>query len=343
MNSSPRAALVGALTALSLVVATGLLGASYLGLIGSDLTARANLTTAGDSLGVGSDVKYRGLRVGRVLSVDADADEPSAEIVLMSEHADQIPADVTARLLPGTLFGNEYVDLVSDTPASVAHLQDGASIPADTSARTLRLMDTFSATQRLLVAVDPARVDAAVGAVAEALAGRGDELGGLVDDAAALMTSWQANEATFFRDLELVSRNVDLLADLEPGIVATVRDVLPLARTLAERREATRALLGDAAVLVGDLATWAEANVEPFARVLAGTAATLSVFARRSAPFELSLSKLPTVLSNGAAAVQGNAIQMNGALALDFPDPYSAEDCPRYGPLSGSNCPGGER
>src|SRR5262245_55659490 len=188
-----RMLLLGAGTTLAVAVVTALVVASYVGVVTSDHRAEVRLVTVGDSLGIGSDVKFRGLRVGRVLAV-TPGEHPTASVLITQEYVDDIPGGVHARLLPSTLFGNEYVDLVApDGAASSAGstVGDLDVIPADTSARTLRLMDTLASTQRLLVAVDPGRLDAAVSAVAAALDGRGDDLSRFVADGSALVDEWR--------------------------------------------------------------------------------------------------------------------------------------------------------
>lgn len=327
-------------TALAVVV-TAYLGASYLGIVDDDVRADARLATTGDSLGVGSDVKYRGLRVGRVLEVES-GEQPSAQIVLMHELAGDIPADVTARVLPGTLFGNEYVELVG-IGADGSAIADGAVIRADRSAETLRLMDTFAATQRLLGAIDPARLDAAISQLASALDGRGDDLARFVVDADQFLATWAEHEPAFYRDLDLLVTNVETLSDVEPQLVSALRDSLPLARTIAEKEQQTRVLMGSGARLVGDVTTFLDAQADRIVRTLDGAASTLDVFAARHAAFEELLRKLPPLLQNGARAVVNGKIMMNGALALTFPDPYDQDDCPRYGRLTGRNCPEGGR
>ncbi|MDP2775595.1 MAG: MCE family protein [Nocardioides sp.] len=347
-QGSPRAVRlrqfgIGALAVAVFVTVAAYLGGSYIGLLTRDLSVDARLTTTGDSLGVGSDVKFRGLRVGRVLEV-VSGKEPSARVVLMSEHADEIPGDVVARVLPGTLFGNEYVELLTpeDGPpaGSTGPIADGAVIPADRSARTLRLMDTFSATQRLLVAVDPARLDAAISQLSSALDGRGDDLARFVRDADRLLAAWTPHEETFYEDLELIARNVDTLADIEPQLVSALQDSLPVARTIAEKERATRRLLTGGTTLLTSVNGFLTRNTDAFVTVLHSTAATIEAFSERHAPFEELLRKLPPVLVNGANAIKGTAIRMNAAIGGQFLDPYDADDCPRYGRLEGKSCRG---
>ena len=67
--------------------------------------------TAGSQLQEASDVKVRGVIVGEVREVEADVEGATISLAINPEYLDQIPADVTARLLPKTLFGERFVSL----------------------------------------------------------------------------------------------------------------------------------------------------------------------------------------------------------------------------------------
>ncbi|NHA01790.1 MCE family protein [Nocardioides sp. W3-2-3] len=115
-----RLALAGLAGFAALGLLAGVLALQTLGVISGDVRVTVRLATVGDTLGINSDVKYNGLRVGRVVEVDPVArkaetgwDGPTAIVLVAPEHAGLIPAAVRARVLPGTLFGNEYVDLVA--------------------------------------------------------------------------------------------------------------------------------------------------------------------------------------------------------------------------------------
>lgn len=366
-----RAAAVGALGGLLVVAYTAFLGLQAIGAWSGEPRVQVYLPTVGDTLGINSDVKYRGMRVGRVIEVDpgvGDPDGPSAEVLVEAEHAESIPAGVHARVLPGTLFGGEYVDLVTPgqptgnavaraaapaatTGASGAdgsevtdHLADGDVVPADTSRSTLRLMDTLEATQRLLSAVDPAQVDAAVSELAGALDGRGDDLNTMIRDADGFLSRWADLEPQVMEDLGLLADNADLLADVEPAFVAALEDSLPLARTVSARERQLQGLLTDTQGLLDGpegVTAFLRENRVPTARLLDGTAATLEAFAERHPAFAALLGEAPRLLANGAAAVKDGKIQMEGVLGLQLLDPYDAEDCPRYRGLAGSSCAGG--
>ena len=373
-----RTAAVGALGGLLVVAYTAFLGMQAIGAWSSEPRVQVYLPTVGDTLGINSDVNYRGMRVGRVIEVDpgvGDPDGPSAEVLVEAEHAESIPAGVHARVLPGTLFGGEYVDLVtpgqpagnavaraaaaagaagaggasgadgsgSDGSVVSDHLADGDVVPADTSRSTIRLMDTLEATQRLLSAVDPAQVDAAVSELAGALDGRGDDLNTMIRDADGFLSRWADLEPQVMEDLGLLAENADLLADVEPAFVAALEDSLPLARTVSARERQLQGLLtGTRGLLDGPegVTAFLRENRVPTARLLDGTAATLEAFAERHPAFAALLGEAPRLLANGAAAVEDGKIQMEGVLGLQFLDPYDAEDCPRYRGLAGSSAGG---
>src|SRR3546814_6105690 len=86
-----RVAAIGAAAGILLLGLITWLGGGYLGIITSDTRVEAQLTTTGDSLGVNSDVKFRGMRVGRVLEVRTGT-RPSARIGLSrsEEHTSEL-------------------------------------------------------------------------------------------------------------------------------------------------------------------------------------------------------------------------------------------------------------
>lgn len=326
---------------------TAWLGGGYLGIFTSDVKVEAELPISGDSLGVNSDVKYKGLRVGRVISVEAGT-QPTARLSLMAEHVDRIPGDVRARVLPGTLFGNEYVDLVAPTnkrasatpsnPPTNSALSDGAVVPADDSVETVRLMDAFTSVQKLLVAVDPARLDASISQLAAALSGRGDDLHAFLRDAREMADTWETIAPTFHEDVALIARNADTFADLEPQLIQILQDSLPLARLWAQEQKATKRLLVETGDLFGAIETFLSEQHPVLAPMLGQVSAVTSVMAANTDLFARILAGLPSVMENGAAAVEDGQIQMEGVIGLQLPQPYGPEDCPRYGSLKGANC-----
>ena len=69
-----------------------------------------------------ADVKIRGVLVGEVLATDTSADGAELTLGLFPSQVDTIPANVTASIVPKTLFGEKYVSLIVPDDASSEHL-----------------------------------------------------------------------------------------------------------------------------------------------------------------------------------------------------------------------------
>src|SRR5438270_3405572 len=77
----------------------------------------------GNQLVVPADVKLQGILIGRVSGVHVSGDHAVLTLQIDKGKLKQIPADVEARILPKTLFGEKFVDLVipaRDAPGAPA-------------------------------------------------------------------------------------------------------------------------------------------------------------------------------------------------------------------------------
>ena len=74
-----------------------------------------------------ADVKIRGVIVGEVreLRIDGDGEGAVLELAMDPEKVDSIPANVTAVILPKTLFGEKFVSLQVPDNASPESLSAG--------------------------------------------------------------------------------------------------------------------------------------------------------------------------------------------------------------------------
>lgn len=349
-----RAALRLRLAVLALVLATVFagfsvwLGGTYVGLMGGDVNADARVATLGDSLGVNSSVKFRGLRVGRVVALDATRKDGlyTARVVVEEKYAVRIPAGVVTRVVPGTLFGAEFVELREPASGDVrpaaygggGTLRDGAVLQADTSEEAIRLMDTFSALYRVIDAVDPAAMDMAMSQLSAALDGRGADLHQAVRRISGLVDDYTAAEPAFYRDLALLSDNLDTLADVEPDLAATLRNSLPIAETISSKAQKIDQLVRSSTELSRTVADFLETNGPKLVRLLDAVAPTYRAFVVGAGPFGRMLQLAPGVLHNGATSIVENAIQMAAKFSTRARQPYTSKDCPRYGSLQGRNC-----
>ncbi|BDT94023.1 MULTISPECIES: MCE family protein [Nocardia] len=181
-------------------------------------TVHVDLITdsVGNALTRNADVKVRGITVGEVRSSRSEGGEVTLDLAINPDKAQQIPANATARLLPKTLFGERYVDLVIPENPSPQHLTDGLTLHQDVSGNAIELSKLLDDLLPLLQAIPPQDLAATLGALSQALAGQGFALGETVD---------RLDDA--FRQVNVVLP--DLQADLRSfaEVAATYSDAAP--------------------------------------------------------------------------------------------------------------------
>ena len=120
-------------------------------------------------------VKMRGVQVGKVAAISGGDTESAAPVKLRLDiDPDQIryiPANVEARIRATTIFGAKFVDLVYPDDPSPERLKSGQvlkSLNVTTEVNTV-----FQNVVDLLKMVDPAKLNAVLSAVADAVRGPG--------------------------------------------------------------------------------------------------------------------------------------------------------------------------
>lgn len=328
-------------TILVFTAAAAWLGLSYLGVISRDVRVQASVVSLGDSLGPGSKVRYHGLIVGTVHSVSRDSGRFGAELLIRREEAGHIPRDVKARVLPATLFGSEYVELVGGTDsvsAAGSALRPGDDLLADTSQDTVRLMDSIDDAERLLSAVNSEQINASAGALASALDGHGDDIAEFIADADDYVSTMTAHRGLLLDDLALLGTAAGTVADMEPHLRQAAENSRTPARTVTADSREIGTLLGSTTALTNRGTALMNGESGQVMRLLRSTGPTLRTFASHDDEFAKIFDGVPLVLSNGANGIKHDSVQMEGLLDFNPFNPYTAADCPRYGSLAGSNC-----
>lgn len=146
----------------------------------SYLSVYADVPVAGDALPQDASVMVRGLLVGEVHEVTTDGDTVRLHLQLNRDQASSLPSNLTVQLLPRTLFGGSYVNLV--VPANpTGRLQAGDVLHQDSSPGTVALERVFTNLQSALTIVQPDKLQATLTELAGALRGHGKSLGETLD------------------------------------------------------------------------------------------------------------------------------------------------------------------
>ncbi|OXM61607.1 MCE family protein [Amycolatopsis vastitatis] len=245
----------------------------------------------GSQLRTGGDVKVRGMLVGEVRSVLAKGDHAELELALDPDKTAVIPANVSARLLPKTLFGERYVALQlperKDRP-----IKAGDVIPQDRSSAAIELQKVLDDVMPLLQAVQPEKLSSTLTAVATALDGRGKQLGhtlaGLSDYLGKLNPSLPDIKADI-TGLANVANTYDKAA---PDLLQALSDLTTTSRTIVDQRDRLSDLYATVTAASVDLTNFLQVNEDNLIRLTTAIQPTLDVLAKYAPEYPCLLRQL---------------------------------------------------
>lgn len=174
-----RHTVLGAAFVVAVLMASALVAARFEGALDQVVPITVRAERAGLLMDDGAAVKVLGVTVGTVRRVTPVADGAELDVGLYPSMVDQVPADVTANVVPLTIFGAKYIELVRPARPS-ATIRAGAVIGGSRVA--VEINETFEHVLGQLKAIEPSRFNLALTAVADALRGNGDRLGRLAAD-----------------------------------------------------------------------------------------------------------------------------------------------------------------
>lgn len=299
----------------------------------------AELSSVGGSLRTGVDVKMRGMVVGKVTAVEGDARKVRLSLELDPDQVEQIPSGVRARVLPASVFGTSYVDLVLPRGADGGDgIEADDVIEEDTSQGTLELQTALDSIDALVDALGPAELATALHTLSTVLEGRGDDLGVALDTLNRYTRRFEPMIPRLRDDLRLIAVNLDAVARNAPDLLDATDDTLVTLESLVERRDKITTLLDGGLTLMRDTRTFLVDNERAYLRALSLSVTLVDAVYDERAGLRATLletgstsAKLLTVLEDGYARVEGY-IHARG------PEDYTRADCPRYGSRAGGNC-----
>jgi virulence factor Mce-like protein len=326
-----------------LVLLLGLAVAQYRHAFASVARVTLKTDTVGNQLQQASDVKVRGVIVGEVRSIDAGLHGATIDLAIDPQYLPQIPANVTARLLPKTLFGERYVSLVPPSDPSQARLADGDVIGQDRTKNATELQRVIDDLLPVLQAVSPQDLSYTLGAVANALRGRGDALGANL----AATGSYVGQINTVLPQLE---HDISGLADVSDTYDSAAGDLLAVLDNLSVTNSTIvdqRTQLRRTFSVVGSSATTTAQFLETNEKNLISLASTsrpvLGTFAKYSPEYPCLLNGLARFDPMITQAFGGDgvpALKLNISVSLPPRNPYVPGDQPAYVATAGPDCRG---
>ncbi|MER5375957.1 MCE family protein [Streptomyces sp. NPDC002553] len=306
-------------------------------------TPVVRITLEADSLGNQlerrADVKLRGLLVGEVREVRADGRKATLGIALTPEHVRSIPSDVRARLLPKTLFGEKYVDLVVPRGSSARAIRAGDVITQDRTRVGMELQQLMNDLLPLLRTVRPGELNATLSAFAGALQGRGDRIGDNLVRVEGYLRRLNPHLPSLEEDIARFADVAEMYGDAAPDLMAILRNTVTTSRTIVEKRDRLAAALTSTTGVAGTAEEFLDTNGDRLITLGRVSRPTLQLFARYSPQYPCLLEGLVRQEKASEEAFRGGKMRITLEVVRQRPA-YEPGEEPRWGERSGPDCRG---
>lgn len=297
-----------------------------------------NTDTIGLQLPARADVKVRGVIVGQVMEARSGADGAVLTLGIKPNKIDQIPQNVTASILPKTLFGEKYVELVIPQDASATPLKKGDRITQ--TALPIEVEKVLNDIYPLLRAIQPAELNYTLNALASALEGRGEAIGQNIETLNSYLKRFNPQVPALVEDLRLLSKVSGTYADVAPQIAATLRNTVKTGNTLLSRQQKLNAFFKDVSAFSGTAKSFLDANGDNIVELGKLSAPQTKLLNRYSAEFPCLLRGLVDQAPLLANTFRGFVFHIDLITLPRQPRGYGPQDRPVFGADNGPACLG---
>jgi len=296
----------------------------------------------GNQMRVGADVKIRGMVVGEVRSIEVAGDHTALGLALEPDKTSVIPANVSARLLPKTLFGERYVALqVPERP--IGAIAGGDVIGQDRSSTAIELEKVLGDVMPLLQAVQPQKLASTLNAVATALDGRGTQLGQTLVQLSDYLGKLTPSLPDLKADFTGLANVSDIYDKAAPDLLEALADLTTTSRTLVEKQQGLSEVFATVTTASTDLTNFLSVNKENLIRLTTAVQPTLDVLAKYAPEYPCLLQQLAEQVPNAELAFgKGTAHPEVSKVTIEFTSSRGkylpGVDEPKYEDKRGPRC-----
>jgi phospholipid/cholesterol/gamma-HCH transport system substrate-binding protein len=302
--------------------------------------------SVGNEMHLGAMVMVRGVQVGSVRQITADGSGAQLELALQPGEASWLPANVTAEMLPTTLFGERYVDLILPAHRSAQTLAATRVISQNRSADAIELEKVLDNLLPSLQAVEPDKLSITLSTIAQGLQGRGAELGQTLVTLNSYLGGLNPQLPQMDSDIEQLAALTRAYNQAAPAILQALDDFTIPSQTLASLQSTFAAALSTLTTASEDLRSFLDANSPNLINLGTDSTATLQILARYSPEFPCVLEDL-VKFEPDMNKVLGQGTSQPGLHAQAVVVPVYAnarylpdKDTPIYGDNLGPHCYG---
>ncbi|CAN5486509.1 MCE family protein [soil metagenome] len=288
---------------------------------------------AGLQLAKFGDVRRNGVLIGQVREISQDGQEAEIKVALQPDAAQQIPANVRVQILPTTLFGQKYISFVTPDDPATESLAPDAVIPSSRVETNVELSQILANLFPLLRSIRPADLNMTLSALANALEGRGDQLGATLDDLGSYLDGIESALPTFREDLVAladVARTYDLAA---PDLLRVLGNLTVTSRTVLQKRQQLDVFFSDLTGLADTTTRVLRDNEDDLIRVGEVGTPVMRLLATYSPELPCLLKGAARYAPILAKTFEGTQVKQYLELGSAQYGAYTKDDQPRYGEI----------
>ncbi len=277
-----------------------------------------------------SDVKLRGIIVGSVRDISTNGDGAKVVLALRPSMTRMIPENVSARILPKTLFGEKFVSLVPpDNPDRPIRAHD--VIQRDDTTVGIEVEKVLNDALPLLTALDPADLNATLNALATALEGRGEELGQTLTQLDGYLKKLNPQMPTMIEDLRRLVTVSNIYGGVTDDLMKVLHDSVITGNTIVEKQQQLQRFFSDVTNMSNNANSVLEDNEDRLIRLGNVSRPVIHLLEWYAPMIRCTLQVEADTLPSLNETFRDGALHINLKIIGNQPTPYSPSELPKYG------------
>ena len=285
-------------------------------------------------------VKYRGIQVGEVESIEYAGNEAKLTLAIRRGEIRYIPSNAVVRIAGTTVFGAKAVEFLPPEDPTPTSLRPGAEVMAKDV--QLEVNTLFQTLTDLLAKIDPINLNATVSALAEGLRGNGDNLGATLAGLNSYLAQFNPKLPALQEDLRKTAVVADIYGDAGPDLVRILDNAPTIADTVVDEQENLNTTLLAATGLAENGTATLEPAADDYIAAIQRLRAPLKVLGEYSPIFpcvlqavDLAIDRFGPIIGGTRPGLFTSSNFLPGSPAYTYP-----ESLPIVNASGGPNCRG---
>jgi phospholipid/cholesterol/gamma-HCH transport system substrate-binding protein len=283
-----------------------------------------------------ADIKIHGVIVGEVHGSTVTRHGAQLTLGLYPQDRHLIPRNVSARIVPKTLFGEKYVALQMPKSPSSTSIQSGDVITE--SKVSIEVEKVLSDIYPLLRTVQPAQLNYTLTAFADALDGRGEKIGRNMVVLDNYLKRTNPQIPLFVDDLHKLGSVSDTYRQVVPELSNFLRNSVTTGHTFVQKDQEVRALFDDVASFSSTSRDFLQQNGQNIIRLSKQGQQQLPLFAKYSPEYPCLIKGMVDWVPRMENTYRGHTLHIDLETLKNSPTGYSKKDSPVFAAHNGPHC-----